>query len=87
MPASSIVVPPLAGVPTETNVSGPNPIGGMSLSNTSIATFGGWVVGRAYDATLLPFALGFTILSSLALLLIVLVEGPGGMFGRREIRR
>ena len=59
----------------------------FGFANTSIAALGGWLIGGSYDGTLFPFALGFTLLSSFALLLIFLVEGRAGMFGGRDPRR
>ena len=47
---------------------------------TMFAAIGGWIVGSAYDGTLVPFAVGFTVLSTLALVLIYAAEGRSGMF-------
>ena len=46
----------------------------------TVAAVLGWLFGSAYDGTLVPFALCFFSLSTIALLLVLSAEGRAGMF-------
>lgn len=54
----------------------------LGFTTTLLAALGGWLIGGAYNGTLFPFALGFAMLSSAALVLVLMVEGRSGMFAK-----
>jgi DHA1 family bicyclomycin/chloramphenicol resistance-like MFS transporter len=51
---------------------------GFFTSGAGVAT--GWVVGRLFDGTVRPLSMGFALLGLLALISVLAVEGPKGMF-------
>ncbi|MEQ1695023.1 MAG: multidrug effflux MFS transporter [Hyphomicrobiaceae bacterium] len=55
-----------------------------SLS-TGVGAVAGGFVGRAFDGTVLPLALGFAGCSLATLAIVRLVEGRAGMFGRNRV--
>lgn len=52
----------------------------IGFLTTAIAALLGMVIGRLFDGSVLPLAAGFTALASAALVVVVLVEGPRGLF-------
>lgn len=56
-------------------------IGALS---TAIGAVAGGLIGRSFDGTELPLAMGFAACSMITLVLILLVEGQAGMFGRNR---
>ena len=59
----------------------------LGFTTTILAAVGGWLIGSAYDGTLLPFATGFVVLSTAALGFVVVAEGPNGMFTNRSAQQ
>jgi DHA1 family bicyclomycin/chloramphenicol resistance-like MFS transporter len=58
---------------------------GMASSLIGFFTSGvgvtiGWLVGRLFDGTVRPLSIGFALLGLLALISVLAVEGPKGMF-------
>ena len=51
---------------------------GFFTSGAGVAI--GWVVGRLFDGTVRPLSVGFALLGLLALISVLAVEGPKGMF-------
>lgn len=58
----------------------------LGFSTSLLAALGGWLIGRQYDGTLAPFAIGFASLSVTALALVWLAEGPRAMYSNRNER-
>lgn len=56
-------------------------VGSMS---TAIGAVVGGTIGRAFDGTVLPLAIGFVVASLMACVIVVLVEGRAGLFGRNQ---
>ena len=56
----------------------------LGFSTSLLAALGGWLIGKQYDGTLLPFAIGFAALSLTALVLVFVAEGRHGIYSNRN---
>jgi MFS transporter, DHA1 family, multidrug resistance protein len=54
--------------------------------STAIGAFAGGIIGRSFDGTVVPLALGFAGASLITLVIVYAVEGQAGLFGRNQPR-
>ncbi|NJO22225.1 MAG: multidrug effflux MFS transporter [Sphingomonadales bacterium] len=52
----------------------------IGFTSTLIGAFLGWTVGRLFDGTVRPLAIGFLLLGIAALACVLVVEGRKGLF-------